>query len=182
MFIRLSPEDLHMSESMGRDTVALCKLMGFKPRLENKNQSREEANALAFKAEFAVARLLGTTLPTINVVTDGGVDLWFNDVSIDVKFTNKAHTGLIFDNPDKFKSRVAILVAPTTNVGVMNIVGWIGKQRFLDLATTKDFGHGERLVLKTHHLLEIERLWKRLNECEFYENSNWDDVVTSING
>ena len=60
------------------DTVALCKMQGFPPRLENKNQTREEANALGFKAEFAVARLLGTSLPTINIVTDGGVDLWFD--------------------------------------------------------------------------------------------------------
>lgn len=181
MFVRLSPEDVHTSESMGRDTVALCKMMGFKPRLENENQSREEANVLGFKAEFAVARLLGTTLPTINVVTDGGVDLWFNDVSIDVKFTNRRNTGLIFDNQDKFKSRVAILVAPTTDPSVMNIVGWIGRERFLSLAKTKDLGYGKRLVLSIQHLLGIEVFWKRLHECELNEDFNWDDVVTSIN-
>ena len=89
MNVKLSAEDVHKSTVMGIDTVALCKMQGFPPRLENENQSREEANALGYKAEFAVARLLRTSLPTITVVTDGGVDLWFNDIPIDVKFTNR---------------------------------------------------------------------------------------------
>ena len=64
MNVKLSAEDVHNSIAMGLDTVALCKLMGFSPRLENDKQSREDANALGFMAEFAVARLLGTNLPS----------------------------------------------------------------------------------------------------------------------
>ena len=167
MLVRLSPEDLHTCTTMGHDTVALCKMQGFPPRLENKNQTREEANALGYKAEFAVARLLGTNLPTINIATDGGVDLWFDDVSIDVKFTNRASNGLIFDSPEKFKSRVAVLVTPTNEPDVMSIEGWIGKPEFLRIASTKNFGHGKRLVVGTFSLLGIETLWKKLHELRF---------------
>lgn len=180
MLVKLSPEDVHTSMSMGRDTVALCKLMGFKPRLENENQSREEANALGFKAEFAVARLLGTTLPTINVVTDGGVDLWLDDVSIDVKFTNKQSNGLIFDNEEKFKARLAVLVVPTSHDDVMNIAGWIGRNRFLRLAKTKDFGYGSRLVVDVRNLSRIEALWKKLNEWSPDESFDWQEIVKNI--
>ena len=167
MLVRLSSEDVHNCTLMGYDTVALCKRQGFPPRLENKNQTREEANALGFKAEFAVARLLGTNLPTVNVVTDGGVDLWFDDVSIDVKFTNNAKNGLIFDNPEKFKARVAVLVAPTDEPDVMSIEGWIGRPEFIRIATTKNFGYGSRLVVQSYSLLGIETLWKKLHELRF---------------
>jgi len=164
MLVRLSPEDVHNCTLMGHDTVALCEMRGVLPRLENKNQTREEANALGFKAEFAVARLLGTNLPTVNVVTDGGIDLWFGDVSIDVKFTNKQSNGLIFDNEEKFKARLAVLVTPTDHDDVMNIVGWIGRKQFLHVAKVKDFGYGPRLVAVGHNLKRIESLWRRLHE------------------
>ena len=74
MLVRLSKKDVHASELMGADTVKLCEMQGFPPRLENDRQSRVEANIYGFKAEFAVARVLGTDLPAVNVLTDGGVD------------------------------------------------------------------------------------------------------------
>ena len=78
MLIKLSRQDVHTCSVMGADTVKLCEMQGFSPRLNNKNQSRVEANIYGFKAEFAVARLFNLELPTINVVSDGGVDLWFD--------------------------------------------------------------------------------------------------------
>ena len=167
MLVRLSAEDVHNSTVMGCDTVALCKMQGFPPRLENDNQSREEANALGFKAEFAVARLLGTSLPTVTVVTDGGVDLWFGDVSIDVKFTNRPDGDLIFDNMDKFKARVAVLVSPTEESDVMSIKGWMGRPEFEIRATGRDLGYGDRLVISQKDLRPIESLWRKLNEALF---------------
>ena len=89
MYIKLSNKDVHTCSTMGADTVKLCEMQGFKPRLNNSNQTRIEANIYGYKAEFAVARLFNIELPTINVVSDGGVDLWLEDLSIDVKFTNK---------------------------------------------------------------------------------------------
>ena len=147
MNVKLSAEDVHNSIAMGLDTVALCKLMGFSPRLESDKQSREDANALGFMAEFAVARLLGTNLPAINVVTDGGVDLWCDDVSIDVKFTNRQDGDLIFDSEEKFKARVAVLVTPTDDPSVMSIKGWMGKRQFIKQAETRNLGYGDRLVV-----------------------------------
>ena len=90
MKVRLSRQDSHTSEIMGADTVALCKMQGFNPRLENERQSREEANAFGYKAEFAVARLFNAEPPVINVLSDGGVDLWLDGIPVDVKFTTKS--------------------------------------------------------------------------------------------
>ena len=69
MLVRLNKQDTHASELMGADTVKLCEMQGFPPRLENEQQSRAEANIYGFKAEFAVARVLGVDPPTVNVLT-----------------------------------------------------------------------------------------------------------------
>ena len=70
MLIHLTKKDVHDSALMGADTVKLCEMQGFPPRLENDKQSRVEANIYGFKAEFAVARLFGLEPPTVNVLTE----------------------------------------------------------------------------------------------------------------
>ena len=162
MLVRLSKRDSHSSSLMGADTVKLCEMQGFKPRLENERQSRIEANIYGFKAEFAVARLFDLEPPTINVLTDGGVDLWFDGVSIDVKFSNNGDGPLIFDNMDKFKAQCAILVYKTDDKNVMQIGGWMSRKEFSETARKHDFGYGERLVVDNQSLRPIESLWRRM--------------------
>jgi|TARA_E500000318_G_scaffold8219_1_gene7471 hypothetical protein len=164
MIVRLSKKDIHACELMGADTVKLCEMQGFPPRLENERQSRVEANIYGFKAEFAVAKVLGTDLPAVNVLTDGGVDLWFDDISIDVKFTNKYGGPLIFDNMEKFKADCAVLVSKTDDPASMRIWGAVGRKLFHAQAKTHDFGYGERLVMESRDLKPIEWLWRHLME------------------
>ncbi len=167
MLIRLSKQDTHASELMGADTVKLCEMQGFPPRLENEEQSRVEANIYGFKAEFAVARVLGVDPPTVNVLTDGGIDLWFDDISIDVKFTNRDGGPLIFDNQEKFKADCAVLVSKTDDPVAMRICGAIGRKTFLAHAKTHDFGYGKRLVMEAGDLRPIDWLWRHLVERRF---------------
>jgi len=84
-----------------------------------------------------------------------------------VKFTNRASNGLIFDSPEKFKARVAVLVAPSDEPDVMSIEGWMGRPEFIRTATTKDFGYGPRLVVERENLPGIETLWRTLHELRF---------------
>jgi len=167
MLLKLSKQDVHSAEVMGADTVKLCEMQGFSPRLKNKRQSRVEANVYGFKAEFAVARLLGVDPPTVNVVSDGGVDLWFEEVSIDVKFNNAEFGSLIFDSMEKFKSRIAISVGKTGDPTVMRVNGWIDRKRFASASVSKDFGYGDRLVMDHGDLLGIEELWRGLMGYRF---------------
>ena len=167
MLVRLSRQDVHSSEVMGADTVKLCEMQGFPPRLENERQSRVEANAYGFKSEFAVARLLGAELPTVNVVSDGGVDAWVGDVSIDVKFNNQEHGKLIFDSMEKFRSQVAVLVGKTSEPDVMRINGWMDRKVFRERSVTHNFGYGDRLVVSASDLFPIEMLWLKLSEKKF---------------
>jgi|TARA_A100000172_G_scaffold61779_2_gene41145 hypothetical protein len=167
MLIRLSKKDAHTCSLMGADTVKLCEMQGFKPRLDNKNQSRVEANIYGFKAEFAIARLFNLELPTINVASDGGVDLWFDDYSIDVKFNNLEYGKLIFDNLEKFKSQIAVLVGKTKDPNVMRVNGWISKKNFETKSYENNFGYGDRLVMNHNDLEPIETLWYKLMEFKF---------------
>lgn len=159
MLFELSPQDSHLATVAGRDTVALCTMQKISPRLKTSHQDRIDSNARGFKAEFAVARLLGIDPPGVNVASDGGIDLWFDDVSIDVKLTTRHQGDLIFDTPDKFKSRVAILVASTDDPNVMSIEGWMGRPEFISKAKRKDYGHGPRLFIPNSNLHPIEELW-----------------------
>lgn len=167
MKIRLSKQDSHTCQLMGADTVKLCEMQGFTPRLDNKKQSRVEANVYGFKAEFAVARLFNLELPTVNVATDGGVDLWFDDFTIDVKFTNDEYGNLIFDSMQKFKSQIGVLVGKTNDPDVMHINGWIDRNNFKNKCHNHNFGYGDRLYLKHDELFPTESLWSRLMQHKF---------------
>lgn len=172
MLVTVSRKDSHTATLMGLDTVKLVEMQGVSPRLENKNQSRKEANIWGFKAEFAVARLLNTELPIVNVATDGGVDLWFDDVSIDVKFSNKERGPLIFDNIEKFQADLAVLVGKTDEENVLRVNGWVDKGRFEREAQSRDFGYGPRLKMDYSDLDPIESLWRKLMARRFRYNKH----------
>lgn len=159
MLVELSKADVHRAEVLGRDTVKLCEMQGFKPRLENDAQDRVEANQWGFKAEFAVARLFNLDPPDLTVVTDGGVDLWMGDLSIDVKFTNKTFGPLVFDSMEKFKADIAVLVGRGGTDNELSVNGFVLRKVFEDSAVEHDFGYGKRLVMKADDMKPIERLW-----------------------
>jgi len=160
LLIKLSNEDMHSAQLLGADTVKICEMQGFPPRLENGKQSREEANIRGYRAEFAVSRLFNLPDPKFNIMSDGGIDLWWNDVSIDVKFSNKEYGPLIFDDADKFQAQIAILVGATTDANVMRINGWIDKLEFIEKAVIHDYSYGPRLKLEADELFPIERFWR----------------------
>lgn len=159
MLVELSKADVHRAEVLGRDTVKLCEMQGFKPRLENEDQNRVEANQWGFKAEFAVARIFNLDPPDLTVVTDGGVDLWMGDLSIDVKLTNATFGPLVFDSMEKFKADMAVLVGRTGMDNVLSVNGFVWREEFEDKAFEHDFGYGKRLVMKEKDMGSVERLW-----------------------
>ena len=160
MLIELSKEDAHSAQLLGADTVKICEMQGFAPRLENEKQSREDANVCGYKAEFAVARLFNLPDPKFNILSDGGIDLWWNDVSIDVKYSRKEYGALIFDDADKFQAQIAILVGATGDAYTMRVNGWIDKLRFIEKAVIKDYSYGPRLKMEADELFPIELFWR----------------------
>lgn len=158
MLITINKQDAHASELMGADTVKLCEMQGFPPRLENERQSRVEANIWGFKAEFAIARLFDLQPPTINVLSDGGIDLWFGDTSIDVKFSNNEYGDLVFDTEEKFKADIAVAVGKVGG-NTLRVNGYADKAFFVEHSEPHNYGHGPRLRMNANQLKPIERLW-----------------------
>ena len=106
MLFELTAEDNHQAILMGNDTVRLCEMQGIKPRMTDKKgmDTRRENNIRAFKAEFLFARLFNLDPPKVNVGSDGGVDFWLGEYSIDVKCSGKVDGPLIFDSPVSFQA------------------------------------------------------------------------------
>ncbi|MDC3221861.1 hypothetical protein OAT86_01215 [Planktomarina sp.] len=159
MLVQITKRDSLSAEVMAKDTLKLLELQGVSPRLENDKQSRLDANIYGFKAEFAVARLFNLDPPSINVATDGGVDLWFDDTSIDVKFCNQEYGQLIFDSAQVFRSEIAVLVGKTSDEDIMRVNGWIKRRDFIKQHNKHDYGFGTRLVMQADQLNSIEKLW-----------------------
>lgn len=175
MLIELSQEDAHSAQLMGADTVKICEMQGFPPRLENERQSREEANVSGYKAEFAVCRLFNLSEPKFNILTDGGIDLWWDDCSIDVKCTGKEYGPLIFDSLDKFQAKVAVLVGSTSDPNVMRVNGWVDRKRFGEEAVSHDYGYGMRLKMEVSDLYPIETFWLFMTERAFRPRNGRED-------
>lgn len=166
MLIQLTNRDVHTCGVLGADTVKLCKMQNFNPRLENENQSREDANIDGFKAEFAVARLFNLDPPTLNVTSDHGADLWLTDnACIDVKCSSTGD--LIFDTMDKFGADIAVLCQVTSDPTVVEIQGWVSRIEFNFKHRIKDYGYGERLVMNRSELHPIEQLWRQMVTKKF---------------
>ena len=167
MKIKLTKQELHECQLLGQDTVKICKMQKLAPRLDTSDENRVMSNVLGFKAEYAVAKVLGCKLPTLNVVTDGGVDLWVDDIGIDVKYTKRTDGDLIFDSFDDFKAEVAVLVSTTEKPEVVDIVGWLDRRGFEKKAKDHDYGHGARKVVSNADLLPLENLWIKVVDSRF---------------
>jgi len=161
MKIQLTRQELHECKILGQDTVKICKMQKLSPRLDTPDENRVLSNVLGFKAEYVVAKVLGCKLPTLNIVTDGGIDLWAGNIAIDVKCT-KNTADLIFDDFRAFKADVAVLVRPTDQEAVLEILGWLDKRTFQEIALDRDYGYGPRKVVSQELLSPIENLWLKI--------------------
>jgi hypothetical protein len=161
MFFRITQEDLHQSKLKGADTVRLCEMQGITPRLKTDDamRSRTENNQRAFAAEYLFARLFSLDPPVVNVASDGGIDFWLGDISVDVKCSNSESGPLIFDSMAKFKADVAVAYGATDEPDKFKLHGCVSKQLFGRQSYEKDFGHGTRLVMDVADLSPIELLW-----------------------
>lgn len=163
MYFTLTAEDNHQAELMGADTVKLCEMQGITPRLTDEKglKSRTENNIRGFKAEFLFARLFNLSPPVVNVLSDGQIDFWLGETSIDVKCSCREDGPLIFDSPDKFTAKIAVAYGQSNvDPRTFRLHGCISKAKFFERAYRHDFGYGERYVVDHDKLEPIESLWR----------------------
>ena len=157
--VRLSRREFHEATTLGMDTTKICRMQNTNPRGE---QGRDNSDVLGALAEFAVAKLYGADKPRLNVVSDGGLDLWVGDVSIDVKCTRTDL--LIFDSLDHFKADIAVLVRATDEDDLFDVVGGVSQSAFAQRCFKKDLKYGSKFVMEGKALSPPEKVWLFLNE------------------
>ena len=139
MYFKLNPKDHHDSILMGQDTVRLCEMQGIVPRMTDKKgmATRTENNITAFKAEFLFARLFNLPLPVVNVLSDGGIDFWLGETSVDVKCSSRENGPLIFDTEKSFAAKVAVLYGATDDAEILKLQGASAEKLSLKEPTKK---------------------------------------------
>lgn len=136
------------------------------------NQKRSAAedsdlDVLGLKAECAVAKLFGLDARTQALGIDSGQDVWFGELSIDVKATFHQTGVLLFKSAEAFKADCAVLVTVTDEPEVMSVVGGISRRLFLERHRQADLGRGVCLVMGQDEIWPIETLWRKLAEVRF---------------
>jgi hypothetical protein len=112
------------------------------------------------KEELAVARVFQIDHDIHKGGIDKNIDMWDNDVSIDVKATFAQAGHLIFKDTKFFKADVAILVTPHDIPDSVHVAGWIGSKEFIEKAKNIDFGNGACPAMHCDELRQIPELWK----------------------
>ena len=164
MIVNLSRRDESEAILLARDVIRLKEMQGVGSR--EMSLSRLDSNVIGYKAEFAVARAFDADLPVMHMINDGGVDIWLDNISIDVKVSNQKDSNLIFDSMDKFRADIALFVVQLGD-NKFDLVGWITRGAFERQSKRRDFGYGERLYVPPENLQPIGKLWEKIQEKRF---------------
>lgn len=112
--------------------------------------------------EWAVSKATGCDLDmTVHARGDDGVDAVVNGWACHIKTTTYGggNPDFLLDSMDCFTAEVGILAQIVSPVKV-NLCGCIGKGNFVRLHTLKDYGYGQRLVVKASQMTPFNALLK----------------------
>lgn len=166
MYVRISRADAHHGETIAKNAVLNHGVKGVRVPSDRSFLKEIDRCALGFKGEVVFARVFDLKPPPIgSLYTDGGVDFWVNNISIDVKTSSRKNPDLLFDSVDNFSSDIACLIeADKEDEDLFIIHGWICRRDFIANAQTLKVGTGKRLYVTSRDLQPIERLWRYLKE------------------
>ena len=159
MIVNLSRAEESMCAQAGnaRYSFARC------AKLNNQNVvQRTDLDVLGIRGEMAVAKVFDLDWSAFNLGHDGGVDMFFDDTSIDVKTGFENARMLLFRNQEKFRSDVAVFCRQSGDA--IEVVGWINRDDYKFRSKKVDLGHGESWGLEDKFLNKIEVLWKILKQ------------------
>ena len=159
MIIRLSAKEISMCRQAATMRWQLARLSGVKNQRRDSGRSDNDLDYLGLRSELAVSKAFNIQHNLFQLGIDEGVDLWLDDISIDVKSTFYKTGKLLFKNAEAFKASCAVLVCENLE-NEMIIAGYVPKKIFLENCYKKDLGHGIGLVLDQEKLRPISNLWK----------------------
>lgn len=162
MDVRLTAREMSQARQCASLRWQLARASGVK---DQRRDPDRDLDLLGVKAEMAVSKLFHLDFNPAAMGIDDGADLWFGDVSIDVKASFTPSARLLFKTLDAFKAHVGILVtAHADRDDVMCVVGGIGQARFKDQARQVDLGRGPCFVMDQHELTSVKDMWEIMME------------------
>ena len=170
IFVRLSKADEHECEVRAKNAEIIRENISavketMKPDMLNSSITCEDLFSTGFKGEVAFSYLYDLPKPSSKVATDGLVDFWVGDISVQVKTIYGTQGNLIIDTTDNFCSDVCSLISEVEdgNGDLLYIVqGWITRKDFLEghektfLKKPQKF----KCVYNPRNLRTPESLWK----------------------
>jgi hypothetical protein len=130
---------------------------------------------VGIKGEAAVAKHLGVKIDrSIHDEGDGGRDLTWQGRTIQVKSSFPADTlHLLVNDSDSLQCDYLVFVVTDETAPAARIYGWIKTVDFLQSATIKNMGHGDRMALPVDKLHPITTLGENADD-----DLLWDDVAS----
>ena len=159
MIIKLSPRDISMCKQGANLRWQIARASGVGNQKRDLTREDSDLDFLGLKAELSVAKILGIEHNLFQLGIDDGADLWYGDISIDVKATFHKNGRLLFKSKQSFRSNCAILVCQE-NEEEMNVVGYIPRKVFLSDCYEKDLGHGVGFMMDQSNLRPLSNLWE----------------------
>lgn len=174
MIVKLTERELALCKQAATARWQLARASGVVNQRKDSNRDDFTIDYLGIRAEQAVAKVFRLDYTPSVIGIDDGSDVWFEDISIDVKSTFHPDGKLLFKSLEAFKSDVSILVTAVKEEGYevvdeMEVVGWITKGEFMELANERDLGHGACYVMEQYQLSSLETLWKAVAEQWCYK-------------
>lgn len=168
---RFAPQELRLIQAIARARSRASIAAGMPDGVYRADNDSDYVHELGFRAEWAVARLLGT-LPDLNIYAGGDKhqpDVQIRDMGIEVKMSTwrpDPDFKLKSNNMDDFQSDFGVLCRPRTKADSDNwladshvvIMGYISRDEFARVHQVKDYTYGPRLVVHCHQLSPILEL------------------------
>lgn len=142
----------------------LARASGVVNQRKDTDSSDDDIDYLGIRAELAAAKVLGCDYTPSALGIDEGIDMFIDDLSIDVKSTFHQSGKLLFKSLPAFKSDIAILVTATAWEEKMNVCGWVSQDRFKEKAEETDFGKGTCWTMGQEHLAPLKNLWLKITK------------------
>ena len=145
---------------------------GIPPGEMDFGKSKFLVDVVGIKGEAAVAKYLGVKIDrSIQDKGDGGRDLTWKGRSIQVKTSFPADTlHLLVNDSDSLKCDYLIFVVTDEVTPKARIYGWIKTVDFLQTATIKNMGYGDRMAMPIERLHPMSTLTESADDDLLWED------------
>ena len=136
------------------------KIGAIRNRRVDQRQNDLDMNIRGLWGEIAVAQLFRVCIDDVQRPGgDLGRDLEIAGRSVQVKYNTYPDGDFYFNSLDEFICELGFLTVPGgRREGLINVVGWITREEFDIFHAVRDYGYGERVIVKQNDLYTCRSL------------------------